>query len=463
MKVHSRKSNDERNILIAMIVDDIVLGRIHSKWSGNMFKAKWSNLIAKWSLNYYKEYQKAPQQQIEHLFAAWASKSKSKETVALVEKFLSTLSDEYEDLKESINSQFIIDTAGKYFNQVQIERLVDELQGDLDFKEIQQADDRIVSYHQIEMGVGEGIDILHDKEAIKEAFADERKSIVQYPGALGKFFGRSLERDGFIAFMGPEKRGKSFWLMDIAYRAMCQRKRVAFFEAGDNSKNQIMRRLMIRVSQHPMRPGKIELPTDIYMDDKEGVQVNVKTKKFKKGLDWRIARKACKMLMRKKIKSKHSYFKLSSHFNSTLSVRGMEAILQNWERENWTPDVVVVDYADILDMDHAGLEGRERINETWKQLRSLSQKYHCLLVAATQADAASYDSNIMRKKHFSEDKRKLSHVTGVVGINQSKEEKEMGVMRLNWVVLREDAFSESKCCHVAGCLAIGNPAMKSFF
>jgi hypothetical protein len=85
------------------------------------------------------------------------------------------------------------------------------------------------------------------------------------------------------------------------------------------------------------------------------------------------------------------------------------------------------------------------------------------VVTATQTDADSYDAKVLKRGNFSEDKRKYAHVTGMVGINQTDREKAEGLYRLNWVVLRELEFSESKCVWTAGCLAIGNPAIVSTF
>jgi hypothetical protein len=44
-------------------------------------------------------------------------------------------------------------------------------------------------------------------------------------------------------------------------------------------------------------------------------------------------------------------------------------------------------------------------------------------------------------------------MTGIVGLNQTKDEKEQGAIRLNWVALRENdqGFSEYKCVAVAEC------------
>lgn len=463
MRIEKKNRSDERRILIGMIVDSIVLGRISSKIRSKPFKSKWANIIARWCVKYWRRYERAPMRQVEGLFETWSEETKDKASIPLVEKFLSTLSDEYKELKSESNSDYVIDIAGKYFNKVHIEHLITNLESDLDSADSEKAGNRISAFNKIEIGVGAGIDVLHDTEAIKEAFTYEQEGIIKYPGALGTFFGTSLERDGFIAFMGPEKRGKSFWLEDVACRALFQRRKVAFFEAGDLSQKQVMRRLMNRFSRHPLKLKTVDYPVKIKKGKKSKILIKYEEKDFKKKLSWRKAKKACKEIMKQKVKSKNSYFKLSCHPNSTLSVDGIENILHEWERDDWVADVVVIDYADILNMDHTGIEGRDRINETWKQLRALSQKFHCLVATATQADAASYDKNLITMNNFSEDKRKAGHVTGMIGLNQTWKEKEQQLMRLNWIVRREGMSNVRKVVHVVGCLDLANPAVRSTF
>ena len=145
------------------------------------------------------------------------------------------------------------------------------------------------------------------------------------------------------------------------------------------------------------------------------------------------------------IKSGRS-FKLSTHPNNTLSVQKIRAILSQWEkRDDFVPDIVIIDYADI--MDHPGhLEFRHKQNEIWKGLRSLSQEWYCLVITATQADAKSYESSRLRLSNFSEDKRKYAHVTAMYGLNQDPHgrEKEIGLMRINEIVVREGEFNSSR-------------------
>lgn len=461
MRIKKHKGQDERRILTAMILDDNVLGRIHAKWHPEIFRSKQAKLISRWCIDYFSEYLKAPAQGIIPLYESWERKTKDADTSELVAKFLDAMSSEFEEQTETLNSEFIIDLAGKYFTRVQIEQLRDDVEASLDSGNAQDAHKRITAYRKIEMGIGSGIDVFRDKDAILQAFRTKEKSLIQFQGALGQFYSTNLGRGDFVSFLGRKKIGKSFYLMDIAFRAALSRLRVAYFECGDMGQDNTIKRLCERASRHPKRPGTYEYPTDLVVTQKNGPDVGVSKKTFDKGLNEAIAIKAFDRLIKKKLKSNKVFLKLSCHANDTLSVDAIQSTLDEWSHDNFIPDVIVIDYADILKMEYFGIEGRDKINKTWKQLRRLSQERHALVITATQADAASFDQKTVNMSNFSEDNRKFDHITGMIGINQTVVEKRMGVTRLNWIALRDDEFDSTKCVYVAGCLAIAAPTIIS--
>jgi len=233
------------------------------------------------------------------------------------------------------------------------------------------------------------------------------------------------------------------------------------------SEGQIMLRFMTRAMRRPLKrtkPGKpVRFPVTLDHDPNSNfAHAEHEEFEYARSVKWREAKAAARRVMQKGGFEKS--LRLSCHPNSSLSASGMNAIIQSWERSGWgTPDVIVCDYADILDKPIGERDAREAINMTWKQLRAMSQSYHALMLTATQGDANSYDAETMTMGNFSEDKRKNAHVTGMVGINQTSREKAMGVQRLNWLALRESEFTADDVCHVAGCLSIANPAILSTF
>lgn len=466
MKVKRIQGSDERAVLIAMIVDSAVLGAITSRWTDGMMSSRWGNLIAGWCISYYKRYKKPPGRDIQTIFDSWANEAKrDTDTVQAIEKLLTSLSGQYKATRESTNSAYIIDLASSYFTRVGMKDLAATIEAALEENDLDAAEAAIQKFSKIQVGANYGINVLGDKEAIKRAFLAKKEPLIQYEHGLGIFFGSALERDGFIAFTGTEKKGKTWLLLDIAWQSMLQGKKVAFFEVGDLSESQIMMRFMTRAAQVPtqarIKKSKVvKVPTGIILTEDGECEVDYEEREFTKGLVFDDAWAACQKILKKK-KTKEPLLRLSTHPNFSINIYGIQAILESWERGGFVPDVVVIDYADILAPPSGVIDSREAINTTWKMMRGLSQTFHCLLVTATQAKASAYDADTLGQEHFSEDKRKHAHVTGMVGMNQTNTEKEKGVIRLNWIELREEEFIQSKCCHVGQCLSLASPMLCS--
>ncbi len=464
MKVDKHEAGDEKRVLTAMVVDPVVLGRVADRWHGEgLFRVRWANLVGRWCVDYFQKYEQAPGADIEGLFASWAGQNEGAAAVDLVDRFLQGLSDEYEEIADETNSDYMVDVAAGLFNAVALERMAEAVRGCLDRGDTAAAMDTVASWDKVEMGAGAGVDVLGDEASIREAFESKAEPLIKYPGALGEFFGEQLGRDEFVAFTGATGRGKTWWLMDVAWQAVRQKRRVAFFEVGDMSQNQIMRRFMCRAAGHPTKPPyELEVPNKIIYDPSVGVaEVGYEAASFGGPLTWEKAWTSCEKRLRRR---KQPLLRLSVHPNSSINVAGINSVLNVWERGGWVPDVVVIDYADIL-AKPAGFNGdsRDAINENWKQMRGLSQTRHILLVTATQADANSYTAQTISRSNFSDDRRKNDHVTGMCGINATPEEQAIGVCRLNWTKRREEAYTEGRCVHVAGSLALGRPHIVSTF
>lgn len=471
MKLEKLDGSRERRILTAMITNKDVLGKISTKWDGELFSSTWANLVASWCVTYFEKYGSPPNKSIKSMYESWSEKHKDKDSIQLVEKFLSSLSKE--SINNPINPELVMDIAQEYFNRVKLFRLRDTVESNLDAGQVGKAEEAVGRHQRLEIGSDATEDLFIDRMAIQTAFSGRTRPLITYPYGLGLFFSTSLQREDFVAFEGPDKCGKSFWLTDIAYRAMLQRNKVAFFECGDMSRDQLKMRFMVRVSKHPyISPGYkwpyiLRYPIEINKNKNPETypEIVFQEMKFDKPLEPEQAWRACEKVMMDRVKSKESYFKLSCHPNSSINVKGIESIMDGWGRSGWFPDVVVIDYADILDVPFGSRkqESRDQTNITWKQLRALAQKRHCLVITATQSDSDAYKSKILDRHNFSEDKRKLSHVTGMVGINVTDEEKSLGLCRLNWIVLREGEYNSKIPCYVAQCLPMGQPAVRSLF
>ncbi len=365
-------------------------------------------------------------------------------------------------MEESVTPEALVDVAGEHFNRVKLKKLAEAIQGDLDVGKLDKAEERINAHCKVELGAGAGVDVLVDEESVNSTFDQESVEVlVDYPGDLGKLMGRIFHRGAFVVFEGPEKSGKSFNILDVAFRALSSRKRVAYFQVGDMTENEVKQRIMSRVTKHPFLAETIRLPKEIIYDNDDIKTISIE-KEFPNNLTAAISWEACQRLMKKTVKSKRSFFRLSCHPNLSIGVDGIRAILDSWERLNWIPEVICIDYSDLLAPPTKIKEYRDQINENWSRLRMLSQERHCLLVTATQVRRDAYGQGKITMSHTADDKRKLSHVTAMIGISSIESEREYDIARLNVVSVRGQR-KDDRVVAVAQCLAIAHPTMCSMF
>ena len=496
----------ERRIVTGLIVSDDYIREISKVWESRLLGSSTARLLSSWCLDYFDQYQCSPKRDIEGIFTA-RMKNLDKEHVEDVSEILSGLSHEYE--REQFNFQYLLDQTYSYFQEQNLHQFVENVKGELTAGHITEAEKLASSYHPIEAGQVNSIDPFSSAGKIKEAFAERQKPLIRFGKVLGQFLNQEMTRDAFVAFMGREKIGKTWLLIEIAMRANRSGCNVAFFQAGDMTENQYILRQSIYLTK---RPHKEKYCSDVWIPvldckynqfdecDKEerecpigvfeqGDEVNYESLQmaFKnnpeyrvcrnckdiEGVPWLIPKPATNPLTWKEAykaarKWRRKYkkqFRLSTYANETLSVSEIKAMLDIWERnEEFIPDVIIIDYADLLtsDPDIRGLDFRNRQNIIWQRLRALSQQRHCLVITATQAAASSYGKTLLSMSDFSEDKRKYAHVTAMYGLNQTDEEKRIGIMRINQIVVREDDFSTNKPVHVLQRLQIGKPVSESY-
>lgn len=462
MEVERVDGDPETKVLLGMILSNGVLAHIAPKYKEGMFSNPWAGLLGYWCVNYFEEYGIAPGFEIKTIFNNWRTRAANSELAKSIERVLLHLSDEASHLEE-LNTQFIIDQANQLFTKNSITALLEQTYSALQDNRIRDAQQTLDEYQKVDLGQSYGINVLSDPQAFQTAAeAKARQPLITLPGAVGEFIGDAFDRDNFVAFLSKDKMGKSAQLLDLAWRAVLQRRRVAYFECGDMTQEQVLRRLMCRVMQRPWKAGTIKYPCGITHDfSDDHCHVPTREIHYPEPMDWQ---KAWSVLegYRKKLTKEWEPFKLACYPSGSFTVADMESVIEHWRRvDGFSPDVVLVDYVDLLKSIGKKTDERMAINEAWIGLRGLAQKYHALVLTATQSDTDSYDAYTLTRTNFSGDKRKNAHATGIIGINGTCSELEQGIRRWNWLVLRDAYFNESKCVYLAGNMAIMNPLIHS--
>ena len=511
----------ERRIIIGLIVSTEYLQQIRNIWNERLLESQMAKRLAGWCIGYFDIYKEAPGKNIEGIFYQKLKEGLPKSIAEEIEQdILPKLSEEYTE--EKFNLNYLLDQSYAYFKEQHLKQHSETIQAFIDQGELLEAEQLACAFKPLITDSGADLDLGNDTALIRveKAFAEAKQPIVRYPRQLGEFWNIQMVRGAFVALMASGKRGKTFWLLDIAMRACRQKAKVAFFQAGDMTENQQLKRIctyLTRKSNLKKYSGKMYQPVrdcvrnqlDLCDQDERGkgcfgifknrteeilrneITLDELIKQYKDNSDYEICH-GCKAYKTKRlgtvwieevdsgnpltvneakeavnaffIKNKRR-FKLSTHVNRTLSVEQINALLDIWEKQDdFVPDLIVIDYADIL-ITKVKTEFRHQQNEIWSGLRSLSQKGHRLVVTATQADSKSYEQNRLKITNFSEDRRKIDHVTAMYGLNQDTKdrEKRLGLMRINELAIREGDFSNANEVVVLQNLRRGRPFLGSFW
>jgi hypothetical protein len=383
-----------------------------------------------------------------------------------MESFLVSLSDAYEREERTVEEEIeqMVTSTNRFFQEVQVRKLSEQINNEVESGHFRRALDCITGFTPLGDMDQPLVDLMREEEIVHSALSHSRKEpLIEYPEGLGMFFQDTLRAGNFISFMGPNKSGKSFFLLDLAYRAALQRRRTLYLEAGDLTQNQLVIRFLERICRRPRKAQTIVHPRELIPVGSGMVRLISDEMDFHEPLDFKYAWAKCQDVLEHKMRTRGSFLKLQCHSNSTLKVEHVRALLQKCQATEWPVEVLIIDYADIMSMPSQFQQARDQNNELWKRLRAISQEFNLLLVTATQCDTDGFNAPVLTRKNFSEDRRKLDHVTGMIGINAAPAEKKEGLCRLNWVSTRDLPYDDHRCVHVAGCLSIANPAIRSAF
>lgn len=452
MKTRRFEGTEQRLTLIGMILDQIVCTRIANQWTPEgLFDSQWANLIGGWCVTHLRKFSRPPGDKIQRIYEIWANDTRADpKTVEAVESFLLSLSDQSDHSDEP--SDYILDVAGTYFNRVRLEKKMEKAQTYLQNGQLSEAEQHL-ALGRVNLGAGSFIEPARDVDLwLRIRDKARTQPLVRYRGDLGRFIGDSLARNTLYSFLAPDKTGKTTWLMDLAYRAVRQRNRVVFFDVGDSTEEDAMERLAIRSSMKPMNSETLSLPTS--WGDNGPLFTNFDLEEVHVVQAYHDFKKICR---------REDDLRIECHSNSSVSIDDIDGILIDFEKSGWRPDVVIIDYADILADPRGYPDKLQAIDATWQKMRRMSQERHVLLVTATQSNSGAYTigEGLLGKKNFSGRKTKNAHVNGMLGINVTPTEKDLGMARLNWIDRRKGKSNELDFCRVAGSYALGNPVILS--
>lgn len=488
-KFHIKKvdTSTEQRIITGMIVSTKFLKEIEPNLELDYFQNGYAKIVAEWVIDYYKEYSIAPFKDIQDIFEVRSSKELSEDDQTVVKEFLSKLSKRF-DSEEEFNVGFHVETALEYFKKRELEITVDNAKYYLTKGQVEEAEREFLGYRKVARvysGWSNPLDLIE----VASVFDEKQTSFFKFPGAFGRFIGE-LERGWVVGVAGKSKIGKTYFLNEFAVQGMLRKRRVAFFSL-EMKKASIYKRLYQRMTStgeiakahmYPVidcllnQTGECDdRPAQPVLADSDGIipdfssdiphEVCVQcrgTRRFEPAL-WYIVHDRPEfdlLSVAEKIATLRKYFakyvRYSFHNRMEVNCRDIQHKLDILrDTEGFDPDIIVIDYADIMRPEEEGLVGIDKEDMTWISLSKLASDNNALVVPATQVNRQALEAAVLQQKHTAKWVGKLFHVDGMLGLSQTKTEKKKGLLRVGWLLHRHHEFSESANITLLQNLSVG--------
>lgn len=455
--------------------------------------------VLKWVQEYWRQYKQAPGEYIREIFET-QKRSLPEEESSLIEDYLSQLSEEYERGDFS-NTQYLIDQSNQYVEErmlVYISQKTSEL---IKVGRLEEAKNLVTGYRSFAKVTSKWLSVLDPQVASKIVTRDDNE-LFTFPGAFGELVG-PLERGFFFAILGPIKRGKTWMLLEIASLALMSRLKVVFISLEMDARRMLIRfykRLTSTIGKYGMYKypcfdcrknqegtcSREERTNTIKLVESDGDGHLVKPE-YNPNLHYRpctycrdnnlddyepetwfttIERPAFNLdLVRKKVATFGMAFgednlRFISYPRFSAGIEEIERDLAFLEMtEGFIPDVILVDYIDILKKPPG--EFRHTVDELWMHHARLATERYCLVGTATQARRDSWRAAQIEADDTSENYRNPAHVDLMIALNQTKEQKKAGVMKVNVIAKRDGDFNENDKVMLLQNLSAGQPNIDS--
>lgn len=504
----------ERKIIIAMITSSRFLQEIEPIFRDDSLVLSYTRAIAGWCFDYFKRYKTAPEKHIQDIYELHSKNGRFDSTECeLIETFLSGLSEEYEQLS-SFNVSYLIDQTETYFRKQALINLRAELGEAIIGGRLEEGEAFVKGFKRVARPETAGIDPIGDQSVILEAFKASNKDVLfGLPGELGEAIGQ-FERGFLVGLVASAKTGKSWYLQEIALRALFSGYSV-LFASFEMSERRMIQRIHQNLSALPTVSGEILIPIFDCEENRTGVCNKVnrassialdtagvypEIKNIKRNDRWKVTmepkpprgyirciacmgklaykpavwyeRKTKRKLLgsqavRKGAALTKAFFrnrklKLIQFPSGSISVSDLRTYLYNLEYyEGFVPDVIITDYADKMKPESNNLSRRESIGSIWEAHKGLAQERHCLVVTASQSNTARTGGKVGQGS-WAEDISKLNLIDVGFALNQSPGEKQKGIMKIGVLAQRHADFDLQEEVMVLQQLRLGRPYLDSY-
>ena len=214
--------------------------------------------------------------------------------------------------------------------------------------------------------------------------------------SIDKELGGGLRRGELTVILGPPGSGKTFTMINFTKGALIYGYSVAYYtlEMSEASISYRYDSLISKISLNKLWERKEEVKKKVH---KNLTTDKVIIKEFPTG---------------------------------TLTIDSLKAHLEQMRLNGVIPDIIVVDYADLMRPRRGRAERRFELQEIYTDLRGLAVENNASLLTASQTNRRAIDKTTISIGDLSEDFQKAAISDVIISISSSEEERAKGVVNL---------------------------------
>jgi len=437
--------SDENNMLIGAIVSTSFLCRIAPIYNPELLEITAGKIVMEWVLDWFAKYGEAPGANIQRVFEEQAA-FLDRASADWIAAFLGARSKDFDAAPAVVvgNEEYLFDRTVKYFERQFLykagKKVVDLIRrGDVaGARSVWLKDMLRVDSGRIRGGV-------FDKETLELVYNNPtpraKLDLSVGMSALHELTGELLS-DWLVLFMGPMGRGKTTILTDIAVTAMLQGLNVMFYSLESSVEDvfkRIYRNMFVLVSGN--RGGGKEIEFRGFDGDSgdvrlEAVEVRPSVERrdvveagIRRWKKTRVVRGRGRAVVERELPRGEMMVQSFPSFSA-----GYAEIAADLDTRrvlyNFTPHVIVVDYAGIMAAPK-GYFGRDVYDYNTKMLKRLAEERRAVVLSGIQGKRNTLSDDNIKSTDVPEDIRQLAHVDVMIAINQNESEQELSRIRFS--------------------------------
>ena len=492
---------EEKRIVTGLITSTKFVKEIHAILDLDYFTNSYLKTVANWCIAFYEEHEKAPYKHIGDIYESESHKLSESDS-ELIGDVLKILSDQSDD--ENINVDCLKDSALDYFRKRELEIVVNNVSVLKENGDYDEAEKEIERFQKVSLELDSGVLInLGDINQVTEIYEQrekEDKKFYKLPGDLGRYLG-NFKRGDVIGYYAPAKRGKSWSLVDCYKHGVISKKKT-FFWSIEMTKTEIVPRIM--KSFQPMVDEEGEYPFPVFdciknqngnCSDRESEVIILDDEELIDDPSHRPCTKCMRggpheyemtvyqdtifrkqddiFTVRQMIEGTgrgsgfsdimNKYGRLSVHPKYSLTYDKMMRDLEVVHvKDGFIPDIFIIDYIDIHDIG-SRFDDYRAVDEAWKLMARMAGEFNALVITATQANKEGHKAEALDASHQGGYYGKNQHVNMMIGINQTAEQKEQGIIRYGITEARSQLYIPGKMCTVLQDIKAGQAYLDSYY